>query len=252
MRADGRAPGELRPVKIIRNYLKYPEGSVLIEAGDTRVICTATVEDRVPQWLKGSGQGWITAEYGMIPRATETRNLREASKGKQSGRTMEIQRLIGRALRSVVDLTTLGERTIWVDCDVIQADGGTRTASITGSFVALIDALLHIWQNNDNLNWRTLPVTHYLAAVSAGIVEGVPLLDLNYAEDSVAQVDMNFVMTSGNRVIEIQGTAEQYPFTQEELGELLALAQQGISELIALQKEILGADAAKVGRWSGA
>ncbi len=250
MRTDGRAPGELRPITIIRNYLKYPEGSVLIEAGDTKVICTASVEERVPLWLKGTGKGWITAEYGMLPRATETRNMREASKGKQGGRTMEIQRLIGRALRSVVDLAALGDRTIWVDCDVIQADGGTRTASITGSFVALIDALLHVWQTNDNLNWRTLPVTDFLAGVSAGIVDGVPLLDLNYAEDSTAQVDMNFVMTSGNRVIEIQGTAEQYPFTQAELGQLLALAQQGISELIDLQKEALGADAAKVGRWS--
>lgn len=248
-RIDGRSSGQLRPIKITRNYLMYPEGSVLIEAGNTKVICTATVEDRVPIWLKGQGKGWVTAEYSMLPRATETRNQRESSRGKQSGRTMEIQRLIGRALRSVVDLTALGDRTIWIDCDVIQADGGTRTASITGSFVALTDALLYMWNTYDDLKWKTLPITHYLAAVSAGIVSSEPLLDLNFAEDSSAQVDMNFVMTSGKRVVEIQGTAEEYPFTQDELGALFAMAQQGVEELIEAQKEVLGADSAKVGRW---
>ncbi|MBO8126670.1 MAG: ribonuclease PH [Firmicutes bacterium] len=248
-RIDGRQPNQLRPIKITRNYLKYPEGSVLIETGDTKVICTASVEERVPSWLKGTGKGWITAEYSMLPRATEIRNVRESSKGKLGGRTMEIQRLIGRALRSVVDLEALGERTIWLDCDVIQADGGTRTASITGAFIALVDALLNLWQNSTDLNWRTIPITHYVAAVSAGIVEGIPLLDLNFSEDSAAQVDMNFVMTKGNQVIEIQGTAEEYPFTQEELGQLLALAQKGIEELIQIQEEVLGEDALKVGRW---
>lgn len=243
-------PETLRPVTITRNYLLYPEGSVLIEAGNTKVICTATLEDKVPIWLKGTGKGWITAEYAMLPRATEVRNAREASRGKQSGRTMEIQRLIGRALRSVVDLSALGERTIWLDCDVIQADGGTRTASITGSFVALVDALLHLWNTAGNLNWRTLPITHYVAAVSAGIVDGVPLLDLNYQEDSSAQVDMNFVMTDGNRVVEIQGTAEQYPCTHEEISTLFTLGQQGTTELIAIQKAVLGEDAGKVGKWS--
>lgn len=244
LRVDGRKHDQLRPVRIVRNYLKYPEGSVLIEAGETKVICTATVEDRVPIWLRGSGQGWVTAEYAMLPRATLQRNLREVNKGKPSGRTMEIQRLVGRVLRSVVDLSALGDRTVWLDCDVIQADGGTRTAAVTGAFVALVDALAKVFPDQP-----ALPVYDYLAATSVGILDGVALLDLCYAEDSRAQVDMNLVMTGGLRMVEIQGTAEGAPFTRTELDALLVLAEKGLSELVCLQKEALEQTGAKLGRW---
>lgn len=235
-RVDGRRPDQLRQVKLTRNFNKYAEGSVLIEAGETKVICTASIEEKVPPFLRGTGQGWVTAEYSMLPRATETRNVREASKGKLSGRTSEIQRLIGRALRSVVDLKALGERTVWLDCDVIQADGGTRTASVTGAFVALMDAMNYL---SKTLNWDTYPITNFVAATSVGIVDGEPLLDLCYAEDAKAQVDMNVVMTGDGRLIEVQGTAEEFPFTRSELDQLLDLAQKGIDELIQMQKQLL-------------
>ncbi len=237
-RTDGRKPDQLRPVKIERNYIKYAEGSVLITVGDTKVVCTATIEDKVPQFLRGLGEGWITAEYGMLPRATEERNLREASRGRQSGRTLEIQRLIGRALRAVVDLKAIGERTIWIDCDVIQADGGTRTSSITGAYVAMVDAL-------SKLELPTMPITDYLAAVSVGIVEDELLLDLNYLEDSSAQVDMNVVMTGTGKLVEIQGTAEQNPFTKDQMHAMMQLAESGIQELIAIQRQVLTQDLAE-------
>lgn len=236
IRADGRKADELRQVKIHRNFNKYAEGSVLIEAGDTKVICTASVEEKVPPFLRGTGQGWVTAEYSMLPRATETRNVREVTRGKLSGRTSEIQRLIGRALRSVVDLEALGERTVWLDCDVIQADGGTRTASITGAFITLMDALQGL---SRTLNWDKLPVSNFVAAVSVGVVDGVPMLDLCYAEDSQAQVDMNVVMTGDGRIIEIQGTAEKFPFSRDQLNTLMDLAEKGIRELVGLQRAIL-------------
>ncbi|HHV44597.1 MAG TPA: ribonuclease PH [Firmicutes bacterium] len=232
-RHDGRRPDEMREVKITRDFIKYAEGSVLIEVGDTKVVCTASIEDRVPAWLRGSGQGWITAEYGMLPRSTETRNVREASKGRPSGRTHEIQRLIGRALRSIVDLTTIGERTIWIDCDVIQADGGTRTASITGSFIALCDALWTIGEGG------SFPVLDYLAAVSVGVVDGVPVLDLNYEEDSRAEVDMNVVMTGAGKFVEIQGTAEGAPFSRDTYNQMLELAEKGISQLVSMQSRLI-------------
>jgi len=244
MRIDGREKDQLRPVKLTANYLKHAEGSVLIEMGDTRVICTATVEDKVPLFAKGEGKGWITAEYGMLPRSTETRNIREAAKGKQSGRTLEIQRLIGRALRGVVDLKALGERTLWIDCDVIQADGGTRTAAITGSFVALALALNKLVENG---SLPSIPLRDFVAAVSVGIIEDEALLDLNFAEDSKAQVDMNVVMTGSNRFVEIQGTGEEATFSQEELNKLLTLAQKGINELITAQKQALGEISKKIG-----
>ncbi|KYO68707.1 ribonuclease PH [Thermovenabulum gondwanense] len=234
VRTDGRKNNEIRPVKIVRHYNKYAEGSVLIECGDTRVICTATVDDKVPPFLRGKGQGWITAEYSMLPRATEIRNVRETL--KPSGRTMEIQRLIGRALRSVVNLNDLGERTIWIDCDVIQADGGTRTASITGAFVALVDALKHL---KDRKMINSIPVDSFVAAVSVGIVEGEKLLDLKFDEDSRAQVDMNVVMTEKGQFVEIQGTGEAFPFTREDLNQLLDMAKKGIDELILVQKNVL-------------
>ncbi|GAB7388705.1 ribonuclease PH [Bacillaceae bacterium] len=237
MRADGREAGQLRPVKITRNYIKHAEGSVLIEVGDTKVICTASVEERVPPFMRGQGKGWVTAEYSMLPRATETRNVREVSKGKPSGRTMEIQRLIGRALRSVVDLEKLGERTIWIDCDVIQADGGTRAASITGGFVAMMDALTVV---KEKANLEEHPIRDFLAAVSVGVVEDQLLLDLNYEEDAQAKVDMNLVMTGTGKFVEIQGTGEAAPFSPEELNRLISMGQKGISELIALQKKVLG------------
>jgi ribonuclease PH len=218
-------------------YLIHPEGSVLIEAGRTRVICTASVEDRVPPFLRNSGKGWVTAEYGMLPRATNTRTTREASSGKVGGRTQEIQRLVGRSLRAVTKLEALGERTIWIDCDVIQADGGTRTASITGSYVALVLALRTLVQRGVLPH---VPVTGHVAAISVGVVDGVPLLDLAYDEDSRAEVDMNVVKTSDGRYIEIQGTAETTPFGRDRLGELLSLADAGITELVALQKQVLG------------
>ncbi|MGE5702998.1 MAG: ribonuclease PH, partial [Clostridia bacterium] len=228
MRIDGRVNDQLRPVTITRNYIKHAEGSCLIEVGDTKVICTASLEDRVPPFMRNGGKGWITAEYSMLPRATETRNARESAKGKLSGRTMEIQRLIGRALRSVVSLEAMGERTIWLDCDVIQADGGTRTASITGAFVAMVDAMSKLVQNG---TWKKLPITDYLAATSVGIIEGNAMLDLNYKEDSTAIVDMNVVMTGAGKYVELQGTGEEAPFDANQLQELLALAQAGITGL---------------------
>jgi ribonuclease PH len=237
MRTDNRAPNELRPTRIHPQFLIHPEGSVLVEAGRTRVICTASVEDRVPPFLRNTGKGWVTAEYGMLPRATSTRTQREASAGKVGGRTQEIQRLIGRSLRSVMKLETLGERTVWLDCDVIQADGGTRTASITGAFVALVLALQHI-REKDML--QTMPVVDYVAATSVGIVDGARLLDLAYEEDSKAEVDMNIVMTGGGKFIEVQGTAETQPFGRDALVELLDLGQAGIQKLIDLQRQAVG------------
>lgn len=243
-RIDGRKQDEKRPVKITRNFNMYAEGSVLIEMGNTKVICTATIDEKVPPFLKGLGEGWITGEYGMLPRSTQSRKPRESAKGKVDGRTMEIQRLIGRALRSVVDLKALGERTIWIDCDVIQADGGTRTASITGAFVALVDAVNKLGKT---VQFQRYPVTDYVAAVSVGIVKGTNMLDLCYQEDSNAQVDMNLVMTDGGQLVEIQGTGEQNPFTREEMNNLMELGSKGIKELIALQKEVLGEGANRIG-----
>ena len=237
MRLDGRAADQLRPVTITPRYIKHAEGSALIEVGDTKVICTVSVEDRVPPFLKGGGEGWITAEYGMLPRATSTRSQREASKGKPSGRTHEIQRLIGRSLRAVIDLKSLGERTLWIDCDVIQADGGTRTASITGAFVALVDALRHMQKARI---FTELPLLDFVAATSVGRVGSEILLDLNYEEDSKAEVDMNVVKTGAGRFVEIQGTAEEGSFSEEELAELMAAAEKGTQQLIALQRQILG------------
>lgn len=226
----------MRPVRIIPGFLKHPDGSVLIETGDTRVLCSAMVEERVPPFLKGSNSGWVTAEYSLLPSSTETRSPREAARGKISGRTSEIQRLIGRSLRAVVDLEKLGERTIWIDCDVIQADGGTRTASVTGSFVALYLALKKL---KDNGTIEGIPIKDYVAAISVGIVEGIPLLDLEYIEDSSADVDMNVVMTGRGDFVEIQGTGEKSVFSRQDLDVLLGLAQKGIQELIVLQKKIL-------------
>jgi ribonuclease PH len=236
-RPSGRTPAELRPVRITRAYTRNPEGSVLVEFGDTRVLCTASVEERVPPFLKDSGRGWVTAEYGMLPRATNTRGEREAARGKQSGRTQEIQRLIGRSLRAVVDTAVLGQRSIQIDCDVIQADGGTRTAAITGSFVALHDAIT--WLQKKNLLARS-PIRDFVAAVSVGMHGGVPVLDLDYAEDSASGCDMNVVMTGAGRFVEVQGTAEGEAFSRQELDALLGLAQKGIAELIAAQKKSLG------------
>lgn len=246
-RIDGRAPIDNRPIRITRNYLKHPEGSVLIEVGETKVICTASVEERVPQWLRGAGQGWVTAEYSMLPRATAQRTVREVSRGKAGGRTMEIQRLVGRSLRSVVDMTALGDRTIWIDCDVIQADGGTRTASITGAFVALIDAIAKILPQAE----QPLPVMDFLSAVSVGIVDGVPMLDLAYNEDSHAQVDMNLVMTASGKIVEVQGTAEGSPFSFEEMDALMTLARTGIERLVAEQRKVLGDLAGRIGGYRG-
>lgn len=236
-RADGRALDELRPVTITRDVNMHAEGSVLIEVGNTKVICTATLEDRVPPFLRGQGEGWITGEYAMLPRATAVRNQRESSRGKVGGRTHEIQRLIGRSLRSVVDLKSIGERTIWIDCDVLQADGGTRTASITGAFIALSDALRKIEGHPG--------VKEYLAAVSVGIVNGHPVLDLDYAEDFAADVDFNVVMTQSGKIVEVQGTAEGEPFTREQMGQLMDLAEKGITELFAKQRALLMEDLAK-------
>lgn len=237
MRKDGRRPDEMRPVSITRPYLKHPEGSVLIEVGDTKVICTATIEEKVPQWLKGSGQGWVTAEYSMLPRSSATRIVREAATGKIGGRTHEIQRLIGRTLRSVTDMKGFGERTIWIDCDVIQADGGTRTASITGSFIALADALTFL---KDRGIIKKVPLRDFVAAVSVGVVNGEVVLDLNYDEDSTAEVDMNIVMTGKGDFVEVQGTAEAAPFTKDEMARMTSLAEEGIRGLAARQKEVLG------------
>jgi ribonuclease PH len=236
-RPDGRAPDELRPVTLERGYIKHAEGSVKVRCGDTVVVCTASVEVGVPPFLRGSGQGWVTAEYGMLPRSTHTRTPREASRGRQSGRTMEIQRLIGRALRAVVTLPALGERTIWLDCDVLQADGGTRTAAVTGAFVALVDALAAMRERRE---LPYVPVSDYVAAVSVGVVDGEPVLDLAYAEDSRAEVDMNVVATGGGRFVEIQGTAERAPFDADQLGRLLQLATRGVQRLVAAQREALG------------
>jgi len=237
-RFDNRPANVLRPTRLTPHYVKHAEGSVLIEAGDTRVICTASVEDRVPPFRRNSGKGWVTAEYGMLPRSTTTRNQREASAGKVGGRTQEIQRLIGRSLRAVTRLEEMGERTIWVDCDVIQADGGTRTASITGGFVALVLALQKMRAQNQI---STMPVRDFVAATSVGIVDKQPLLDLAYEEDSRADVDMNIVQTGDGRFIEVQGTAEAAPFDRDALLALLDLAQEGIRQLNALQREVIGA-----------
>ena len=237
-RSGGRGAGELRPVILSRRYTRHPEGSVLVAFGDTRVLCTASVEERVPAHLKGKGRGWVTAEYGMLPRATHTRGDREASRGRQGGRTHEIQRLIGRALRSVTDLAALGERTIQLDCDVIQADGGTRTAAITGAFVALCDALA--WMRARSL-LAAEAVREPVAAVSVGIVQGVALLDLDYGEDSGCETDMNVVMTASGGLVEVQGTAEGRPFSEAQLHEMLALARAGIARLIEAQQSALAA-----------
>lgn len=236
MRPDGRTAEKLREIKITRNFLNTAEGSVLIEIGNTRVICTASIEDKVPQFLKDKNRGWVTAEYSMLPRSTSTRTPRESVSGRIGGRTHEIQRLIGRVMRSVTDLEALGERTIWLDCDVIQADGGTRTAAITGAFVALTDAVKYALKNK--IIGRQ-PIKDYVAAVSVGIVDGKPLLDLSYEEDSTAEVDMNVVMTGSGKFIEIQGTAETNPFDKKMLQELLSLAETGIKEIIEMQKSVL-------------
>jgi len=236
-RPSGRKPDELRAVRLTRGYTRNPEGSVLVEFGDTRVLCTASVEERVPPFLKESGRGWVTAEYGMLPRATNTRGDREAARGKQSGRTQEIQRLIGRSLRAVVDTALLGPRSIQIDCDVLQADGGTRTASITGAFVALHDAVT--WLQKKNLLAKN-PLRDFVAAVSVGIHGGAPVLDLDYAEDSASGTDMNVVMTGSGKFVEVQGTAEGEAFSRRELDALLDLAGRGIAELVGLQKKALG------------
>lgn len=236
-RTDGRQPATLRPTQITPSFTMHAEGSVLIEAGRTRVICTASIEDRVPPFLRNTGKGWVTAEYGMLPRATSTRTQREASAGKVGGRTQEIQRLIGRSLRSVTRLPDLGERTIWIDCDVIQADGGTRTASITGGFVALVLALKHMRSKGII---RSIPISDYVAAISVGVVNGTPMLDLAYDEDSNADVDMNVVKTGEGQFIEVQGTAEGLPFERSALDALLSLADTGIQELVAIQRSVIG------------
>ena len=244
MRIDERKHDEIRNVKITRDYLKHPQGSVLIEVGDTKVICTAMIEDKVPHFLRGCGKGWITAEYSMLPSSTIGRKVRESSRGRIEGRTQEIQRLIGRALRSVVDLEKLGEKTIWIDCDVIQADGGTRTASITGAFVALADALHKLYLQKSINN---IPLKSFLSAISVGVVQGESMLDLCYKEDSNAKVDMNVVMTDKGEFVELQGTGEESPFTFDELNELIKLGQKGNSELIEKQREALGEIANLIG-----
>ncbi|MBK7541681.1 MAG: ribonuclease PH [Candidatus Competibacteraceae bacterium] len=237
MRPSSRAAAELRPIRITRQFTKHAEGAVLVEFGDTRVICTASVEERVPPFLKGKGRGWVTAEYGMLPRSTHSRTQREASRGRQDGRTMEIQRLIGRALRAVLDLEALGERTITLDCDVIQADGGTRTAAITGGFVALADAVRYLLGKK---LVKKNPLHGQVASVSVGIYQGVPVLDLDYAEDSEAETDMNVVMNDAGAFIEVQGTAEGHAFRMEELQAMLELARTGISQLLGKQRDVLG------------
>lgn len=238
MRPSGRQPNQLRPVKFTRSYTRHAEGSVLVEFGHTKVLCNASIEERVPGFLKGKGQGWITAEYGMLPRSTNTRIGREAARGKQGGRTMEIQRLIGRSLRAAVDLKKLGERTITLDCDVIQADGGTRTASISGAFVALQDAIGTLLKSG---GLTENPIRHFIASVSVGIYQSTPVLDLDYAEDSSAETDMNVVMNAAGGFIEIQGTAEQQAYNRAELNDMLELAEQGIREIIEIQKTALNA-----------
>ena len=236
MRPSNRAADEMRHIRITRNYTMHAEGSVLVEFGNTRVLCNATIEERVPGFLRGKGQGWVTAEYGMLPRSTNSRMDREAARGKQGGRTMEIQRLIGRSLRAVVDLQALGERSVTIDCDVIQADGGTRTASITGGFVALADAVQTLL---DSKAINKNPLTGQVASVSVGIYKGTPVLDLDYPEDCNAETDMNVVMSNAGDFIEVQGTAEGHPFNQDELNSMLALARKGISELITSQQDAL-------------
>ena len=237
MRNSGRNNDEMRPIRIIRDFLLYPNGSVLIEFGNTRVICTASLEKGVPPFLRDTGQGWLTAEYSMLPMSTPDRNMRESSRGRVGGRTHEIQRLIGRSLRAITDLSSFGERTLYIDCDVIQADGGTRTASITGSFVAMVDAFRSL--KNDGVIDR-IPVTDYVAAISVGIVNGEVLLDLEYEEDSTADVDMNIIMTRSGRFIEVQGTAEHEPFTRDHLEKMIDIASKGITELTDRQIEMLG------------
>jgi len=241
MRPDGRRAEQMRPVTITRDFLRHPEGSVLITVGDTRVICTASIEEKVPPFLRETRQGWVTAEYAMLPRSTKTRTPREGASGRPSGRTFEIQRLVGRCLRSVADLAALGERTIWIDCDVIQADGGTRTAAITGSFIALADAL-HTLRQTGRI--QQLPLKDFVAATSVGIVEGEPVLDLCYAEDSIAEVDMNVAMTGSGKFIEVQGTAEEAPFDRPQLEALLKLAEAGVRDLIGLQRRLVAERAA--------
>ena len=236
-RNNGRNPGELRKIKVTKNFIQHPDGSVLIQMGGTRVICAATVEDKVPFFLRDKGSGWSTAEFSMIPSSTHTRSVREASRGKLSGRTQEIQRLIGRSIRAVVDLPKLGERTIWMDCDVIQADGGTRCASITGAFMALILALKKMKKKK---LIETIPIKDYVAAVSVGVIDGKRLLDLDYSEDSTASVDLNVVKTGGGKFIEIQGTAEKDPFDDKQMSAMLSLADKGIKELVALQEKTVG------------
>lgn len=244
MRIDGRKNDQVRHTKVTRNYIKHAEGSVLIEVGDTKVICTASIEDKVPPFLKGTGEGWITAEYNMLPRSTATRKVRDIARLKLDGRTMEIQRLIGRALRSVVDLKALGEKTIWIDCDVIQADGGTRTTSITGAFIALVDAVNKIHKQK---SFKVYPIRKFVCATSVGIVGEEKLLDLCYEEDSNAKVDMNIIGTDDGEFVEIQGTGEESPFTRSELNEILDLGEKGIKQMIQLQKDCLKMDALWIG-----
>ena len=248
MRIDNRKKDQLRRVKVTRNYTKYAEGSVYIEVGDTKVLCNVSIEDKVPPFLKGSGEGWITAEYNMLPRSTATRKPRDISRLKIDGRTMEIQRLIGRALRSVVDLKALGEKTIWIDCDVIQADGGTRTTSICGAFVALVDAMNKLHKQKP---FKVYPIRKFLCATSVGIVGEEKLLDLCYEEDSIARVDMNVIGTDEGEFVEIQGTGEEAPFNRAELNELLDLAEKGIKQMIQLQKDCLKMDSLWIGTGEG-
>ncbi len=250
MRKDGRADDALRKVTITPGWARHAEGSALIDVGETRVLCTVSIEERVPQWMRGKGGGWVTAEYGMLPRATSTRTPRESGRGGASGRTHEIQRLIGRSLRAVTDLGALGERTLWVDCDVLQADGGTRTASITGAYVALVLALRSLQKRG--LMGAQLPLTDFVAATSIGRVGGQLLLDLDYEEDSSAEVDMNVVRTGSGRFVELQGTAEETPFGDDDLLSMLSLADKGVQELIALQKSVLGEVVLRPGRSSAA
>ncbi len=245
MRKDGRRPNQLRSVKIRRDFLSHPEGSCLIEFGSTKVICAASITENVPPFLKGKGQGWITAEYSMLPRATHTRNIRESVQGKIGGRTHEIQRMIGRAMRTAVDLTKLGERTLWVDCDVIQADGGTRTASITGAFVAVADALINLYEKGV---LTTVPIKDFVAAVSVGIVNNEILLDLNFQEDSAAQVDMNVVGTGSGHLSEVHAMGEEYSYTRQQHDKLLDMAMAGISKLVEIQKQLYDAKVS-IGLW---
>ena len=236
MRPDGRNPTQIRPVKVVRDFNLYAEGSVLIEAGNTKVIVTASIEEKVPPFLRGSGQGWITAEYSMLPRSTESRNIREVVRGAPSGRTQEIQRLIGRSLRGVVDLKKLGERTLWVDCDVIQADGGTRVTSITGAFIAVADAMIKLTEEG---KVKSNPLKDYVAAISTGVVGNEVVLDLNFKEDSAAKVDMNLVMTGSGEFVEVQATGEEYTFSQEQLNKMLEYGKSGIEKLINIQKQFI-------------